>query len=199
MSAVWRLPGSRALTSTPRGSSSSTTSRLPARAAAISTVSPLGFTAWGSAPASSSVAARVVLPFLAASDRRRLAVLVGRVGVGARAEQHAGRFGVVVVDGPQQCGGAVRMACVDVEALVQQGADGGRLVASGGIDQPRVVGRGVRAGGQSRQRQQQQYSGHMATALQEYPVMLSATGIQVLRRNPRFGSRWRLRNPVGGW
>ena len=83
---------SRALTSAPRASSASTGPSRPVRDAVISAVSPPGSALFGSAPASSSNSTIAVLPLVQASDRRRHAITVRRLDVGAGRDQDASPY-----------------------------------------------------------------------------------------------------------
>ena len=132
---------SPALTGAPRSSSRSTASTLPARTAAISSVSPEASVVLTSAPASSSRRRIAALPCSAATYTGVTPSPLATVDVRTGAKQRIDCVEVFGAHGPVQRRGSVAGARVDVVSLPQQRADR-RHVAGGCGAHERVVGGG---------------------------------------------------------
>ena len=130
-SGVWPPQVSRASTFAPAFSSSLAASMLPVRATSCSAVSPSWLTALGLAPALSSSPDIRVLPVRAASLSGVAPNSLARLTSAPALQQALTRSASPCVHRPQQCSGAVVLACVDVGAPAAcAGGHAGALQAS---------------------------------------------------------------------
>ena len=148
ISAVCPRHASCVFTLAPKVSSIFTASTLPVRAAVISAVSPSPKAALGSAPAFRRASTIATLPTVARLVQRRDAVAVGRLGVGAGAEQELRRLEIVPVGGPVEGGHPFGVGPVHIETLFQQRPHVGLVAVPDRVGDPRVAaGGGESAGG----------------------------------------------------
>ena len=158
-----------------------TTFTLPEREAIISGVTPLLCTAFAFAPAASSFSTMAAFAFSHARIERGHAVVVGRVDLGAGAQQPVDRVQVVPVRRPQQRRDAVGPRRVDIDAFFQQRPHGVLIALRDGVDQPEVWTGG---GGQAGQRREQK----PYQARPDMPFLCASSFLLAFRALPRDSS-----------
>ena len=152
------------MTGAPRSSSSCTASTLPARTAAISSVSPEASRGRDVRAGIEQTPQHRGVAVFGRDVYRGDAECIGRRRPGAGTQQHVRGFEIVGANHPVQRRGAIRTGGIDVHALLEQPANG-RAIASRRGSHQRVVGcrRNRRHVGRGLWTRQQHQHGHPGT------------------------------------